>query len=183
MLPPDCLLFVPLPFNLAHRSQTTRSLYPDPATPNVIADECGAPREERDSTRQCLRICDWVSGHIDQVQLSTFEGICIASGRRRVSISTAKACVPARRVTNDVFKECKKRLTRTTSELSRHLQEINSKLQHSSQGARSSRDYAAEQSRIQEKRDSIKECFSICDKASEQVDSARTNVFEDVSAT
>jgi len=153
-----------------------------PATSNKTVDECDVIREERHSTQQCLRICDWVSGHIDQVQRSTFEGIYTASGRRRVSVSTPRDYVPARRVTTDVFKECKERLIRTTSELSNHLDEIDSRLQHSSRGARSSTDYAAEQSRIQEERDSIKNCLSICAEASEQVDSGRTNVFEDVSA-
>ena len=42
-------------------------------------------------------------------------------------------------------------------------------------------EHAAEQERLQEEKDSVKQCLAICSQASEQVGQVRTNVFEDVS--
>ena len=43
-------------------------------------------------------------------------------------------------------------------------------------------DDAAERERVQEERDSTKQCLTICAQASEHVGQVRTIVFEDVSA-
>jgi chromosome segregation ATPase len=151
-----------------------------------MSDEDAAEREriqeERDSTKQCLRVCAQVSEHMDQVQPNAFEDVSTASDAHQAIVATLGDNISARRVTTNVFKECKEKLTNTTSELEEHLREINNRLQSlSPRAARMSGEQAAEQERIQEEKDCIKQCLAICAQASEQADQVRTNVFEDVS--
>ena len=133
-------------------------------------------QEEQDSTRQCLRICDWVSNHIDQVETNTFQDYK-ASGRQRVLVSKSEDYVTARRVTADVFKDCKEKLNKTSFELEGHLQEITARLDKNSPNKPK-----RESARIEEEKNSIQQCIAICAEAAGQVESVRTNVFEDVSA-
>ena len=153
------------------------------AASNGEANERDRIQEERDSTKQCLYICDWVSEHLDQIKPNAFEDISTAAGGYREIVSTPGNYIPAKLITTEAFKDCKERLPDTTSQLRKHLQEINKKLQDlPSRGDRLSGDDGIEQGRIQEEKDSLKQCLAICAQASVQVESVRTNVFEDVSA-
>ncbi len=139
-------------------------------------------QEKKNSTKQCLRICSWISSHIDQVETNTFQDSKVF-GRHRALVSITGDHVPARRVTTDVFKECKEKLNKTSFELGRHLREINARLQHFSlEGHNSPSNQTRESGRIEEERNSIQQCLAICAEAAGQVESVRTNVFEDVSA-
>jgi hypothetical protein len=120
---------------------------------------------------------------MDQVQPNAFEDVSTASDAHQVIVATLGDYMSARQVTTSVLKECKQRLTNTTSELEENLRKINNRLQNfSSRGARMSGEHAAEQERIQEEKESIKQCLAVCAQASEQVDKDRINVVEDVSS-
>lgn len=147
-----------------------------------ISDEVTAERqqmqEERDSTQQCLAK---VSTYIDQLQ-PIFENTSTPSATYQGLITTLGGLTPARVVTADAFKACKDRLAITTTELEKHLQNVNNRLQHlSSQLPKASDEQAAEKEKIEEEMDSIKQCLAICAETSSQADKNRTNVFEDIS--
>jgi hypothetical protein len=135
-------------------------------------------QEERESTQQCLSICAQVSTHIDRVQPNASGNISITSGADKVSTTTLGNFVPARLLTGKTLEECKKELTNTTSQLERQLQDINNRLQNLSQRDGSSNEQRADQERIKEEMDSIKQCLNICSQAAEQAVQGRINVFE-----
>ena len=81
------------------------------------------------------------------------------------------------------FKQCKEMLTKTTSELEEHIQKSDSGRQNpSSQGARTLDEDEIEREKVQEEKDSIRQCLTICAQASEQVDKVHISMFKDVSA-
>jgi hypothetical protein len=151
-----------------------------------VSDEDIAEREriqeEKDSTKQCLTICAQVSEHIGQVQPLAFEDVSTAEHTHQEIVARLRGLTSAKQVTANVLKECKERLTNATSNLERHLQEIENRLRTlSSQGASISGGDAVERERVQEEKESIKQCLSICTEASQQVKESRTNDFGDVS--
>jgi chromosome segregation ATPase len=152
-----------------------------------ISSEDAAERElvqeEKDSTKQCLTICALVSKHIDQVRPLAIQDVSAAQHTHQVIVARLRSLISAKQVTNNVLKECQEKLTDTASDLERHLQEIENRQQTlSSQGTRMSDEDAAERERVQEEKESIKQCLSICAEASRQVKETRTNVFEDVAS-
>lgn len=85
-------------------------------------------------------------------------------------------------VTDNLVKDYKSLLTDTTSDLDERLKEINVRLQTLSTETMISVEDAAERDRMQEEKDSTKQCLTICAQASQHVDQVRTHVFEDISA-
>lgn len=86
-------------------------------------------------------------------------------------------------VTVNRLKEYKTLLANTTSDLEDRFQEINGRLQNLSlQGTTISVEAATEREKVQEEKDSTKQCLTICAQASQHVDQVRTHVFEDISA-
>jgi hypothetical protein len=137
-------------------------------------------QEEKASTKQCLTICAQVSEHINQVQPLTFEDI---SAAQQIVVGRLNGLISARRITAGVLNECKERLTSTTTDLERHLREIENRLQTiTSQRASILGTDAAEQRRVQEEKESTEQCLSICAEASQHIKDPRTNVFGDVTA-
>lgn len=148
-----------------------------------ISSEDAAERqqiqEERDSTQQCLDICAQVLTQIDQVQPNAFIN---ASATYQVPVTTLRGLTSAQLVTSNTFKACRERLTDTTSQLERQLQDINNRLRKfSSQPLDISIEQAAEQEKMKEERDCIKQSLDICAEASREANRERTNVFEDIS--
>jgi Sec-independent protein translocase protein TatA len=142
-------------------------------------------QEEWDSTHQCLDICAQVSAHIEKVQVNFFENISTPSGAYHQEPGTNHGHLPsARLVTVDAFIACKEKLSDTTAELKRHLEDVDSRLRALySPTSKKSNEQAAEQERIREELDSIKQCLAICAQASVKVNQERINDFEDVSMT
>lgn len=86
-------------------------------------------------------------------------------------------------VTVNRLKEYKILLANTTSDLEDRFEEINGRLQKLSlQGTTVSVEAATEREKVQEEKDSTKQCLTICAQASQHVDQVRTHVFEDISA-
>ena len=73
-------------------------------------------------------------------------------------------------------------MSSSTTWLTRHLQDLDNKMVvlHT-QPPQKLTSYAAEQEKIQEEIDSIKQCLAICADASKRAEQDRINVFEDVS--
>jgi chromosome segregation ATPase len=152
-----------------------------------VSDEDAAEREqileERDSTKQCLTICAQVSEHLDRVRPTVFEDISAAPDSHQKIVTPLRGLIPSKQVTTKVLRECKEKLIDTAFKLEEHLHKIDNRLaNHSSREGRISDEVEAERERVQQERDSVTQCLSICAKASEQVDKVQTNVFEDVSA-
>ncbi|KAL8646083.1 MAG: hypothetical protein Q9226_007025 [Calogaya cf. arnoldii] len=135
--------------------------------------------EERDSTRQCLRICAEVAKHMDHLHLSTQEPVHPNTGQAVVSVLGNS--FSARRATGATIQECKEKLRNTNYELENHLRKINSRLA-SLTVANSKTDKEAEEKRIQEEKDCVEQCLGICAEAAGQADHDRTNVVEDISS-
>jgi hypothetical protein len=154
----------------------------------AISDEIVAERrqiqEERDSTQQCLKICAQVVTHIDQHQPTIFENTSTPSDGYQAPDTKLGGFPSARIITADTFKVCKEKLSDTTMKLESHLQDIDNRLQNLSlPGSKNSNDQVAEQERIKEELDSIKQCLAICAQASTQANKERVNIFEDISMT
>ena len=138
--------------------------------------------EEKESTKQCLNICALVSKHIEQVQSLAPQAASAAQDTDQITDAKLRGLISAKEVTVNALKECQERLNRTTLDLERHLQAIEKRQQNPlSHGPKVSDEDAAELERVQEEKDSIKQCLSICAEASDQVKGTRTTVFEEVS--
>src|ERR1700712_4100882 len=86
-------------------------------------------------------------------------------------------------VTANVLAEYQELISNTRTDLEDHLREIDNKLQaFSQQGSIASDEELAERERVQEERDSTKQCLAICAKVSDQIGHVQPHVFEDVSA-
>lgn len=136
-------------------------------------------QEERDSTRQCIKICTEVSVHIDQVRPDVFRNITSPSGTTSHSVITLEGLITARSATADALTKCKSTLGNTTAQLEQHLHSMNSHLnvlQAESEG--SSAEELVESMR--EEYDSAKHSLEFCTKASERATESRINSFEDV---
>lgn len=74
-------------------------------------------------------------------------------------------------------------LANTTDDLKERLEDLDGKFEALRiQEISSSDERVAEQGRISEEIDSVKECLAVCDHAKKHVDEVKTHVFEDVSA-
>jgi conjugal transfer/entry exclusion protein len=170
-----------------HLQEIERKLQNLPLRGDTISDEDAAERErmqkEKESTKQCLAICEQVFEQVSQVRPNVFEDVSAAQDAHQVDISTLGGLIPAKRVTDKVLEEFQDKLTSTSSDLNANLQKINIRLQGlSSSGTRIVEEDVVERKRLQEEIESIKQCLAICTQASEKADQVRTNVFEDVSA-
>jgi hypothetical protein len=96
---------------------------------------CGDPADsgpllqERDSTKQCLDICAQVSKHIAGVQPNVFENIAVPADSDQTPVTTLLGLISARQVINDALTVCESTLSKTSSRLERHLDEVESELQ------------------------------------------------------
>jgi predicted nucleic acid-binding Zn-ribbon protein len=146
---------------------------------NENATERQQLQEERDSTQNCLDICAHVLTQIDQVQPNAYINISIP---HQAPVTTLSTLTSAQLVTSNTLNVCRVNLTNTTTQLERQLRDINNRLQKfSSQPLNISIEQAAEQERLKEERDCVKQSLDICTAASQQANQERTNVFEDIS--
>jgi chromosome segregation ATPase len=148
-----------------------------------ISDTDAAERqqlqEERDSTQKCLEICAHVLTQIDQVHPNASINI---SATYQAPITTLSSLTSAKLVTSSTMNACRENLTNTITELRRRLQDINNRLQKFSlQPLNISNEQAAEQERLKEEREYVKQSLDMCTEASKQANQERTNVFEDIS--
>jgi hypothetical protein len=137
-------------------------------------------KEEKASIEQCLRICDEVSSHIEEVQGRDVLLTSTLAGERP---ATAKpgGITTATVSTSKTLENCKRGLGITSSELKMQLIDLNNKVQNFSQHAETLGGNASDNNQSKkEVLKSIEACVAICDQATEQVLQERINVFEDV---
>ncbi|PMD46791.1 hypothetical protein L207DRAFT_451367 [Hyaloscypha variabilis F] len=145
---------------------------------NEDAAELQQLQEERDSTQNCLGICAHVLTQIDQVQPNAFINL---SAPYQAPVTTLSTLTSAQQVTSSTLNACRVNLTDTTTQLEKQLRDINHRLQKfSSQPLSISIEQVAEQERLKEERDCVKQSLDICTEASKQANQERTNVFEDI---
>jgi hypothetical protein len=137
-------------------------------------------QEERNSTQQCLDICNRVLMQLDQAQPNAF--IDFSSTYHPPAVTTLGDLTSAQQLTANTFRACREKLIDTTTYLERQLQDINNRLKRFSMlPTNISNEQAAEQERLQEERDAIKQGLDICVEASRQANQEHNNVYEDIS--
>jgi DNA repair exonuclease SbcCD ATPase subunit len=137
-------------------------------------------QEERNSTQQCLDICNKVLIQLDQAQPNAF--IDFSSTYHPPAVTTLGGLTSAQQLTANTFRACREKLIDTTTYLERQLQDINNRLKRFSMLPTNISDkQAAEQERLQEERDAIKQGLNICAEASRQANHEHNNVYEDIS--
>ena len=137
-------------------------------------------QEERNSTQQCLDICNKVLMQLDQAQPNAF--IDLSSTYHPPAVTTLGGLTSAQQLTATTFRACREKLTDTTTYLERQLQDINNRLKRFSMlPTNISKEQAAEQERMREERDAIKQSLAICADASRQANQEQMNVYEDIS--
>ena len=87
----------------------------------------------------------------------------------------------AKRVTTNVLYELREKLKYTTSDLEKCLQKIDNKMQTLS-SAEISREVTVERKRVQQEKESIKQCIAICTQAYKEAEQVPADFFEDVLA-
>jgi len=137
-------------------------------------------QNERDSIQQCLEICAKASSHIEQVRFSTLEDISTSSGDHHVHATTGGVAASARWVTYDALGHCQDKLASTSSELKSRLADTCRRLDALNHHKPLSGD-AAEQMRMQEEIESIKQSLAICAEAAEKSSADRINTYDTVS--
>ncbi|KAH7119874.1 hypothetical protein B0J11DRAFT_534780 [Dendryphion nanum] len=135
-------------------------------------------RDERESIQNCLDICTAVSSHIDSVRPKVVTGI---RSDDQVRPSTGGVGLSARQDTDRVLGRCKDDIADMLSQLNDSLTDVIRRQQTLSRRHPISGEQEAEQEKLQEEIDSIKQSLLICDRASKKAQSDRTNVFEGVS--
>ena len=131
-------------------TQTTTDNNPD-------ATELKLIKEERLSTQNCLQICDQLSDHINQIQLTSKRG---ASSPGPVDSDGV-----SERVMNEGLQECRNNLTITAARLERHMKDIIGRLVTKSKTTMTSEDEVAGLARLQEEWETARQCMDICFKA------------------
>lgn len=166
-----------------HLQEIERKLEALPLRADAMSDEEAAERDrmriERESTKQCLVICQQVSEQVNQLRPNVFEDLTATKGSHQVDVASGH--VSAKRVTASALQELQEKLINTTSTLEQHLQDIDNKLRSPPSSAARILG-GAERDQVQAEKESIEQCLAICTQASQQADQFRTNVFEDVLA-
>jgi hypothetical protein len=152
----------------------------DPTLSGESAAEQLQIREERDNAQQSLKICAQVVAHIDQLRPTVFENISTPPGAYLAPSTKLEGHPSARLITANTFKTREENLSDANTKLKSHLKDIVGRLRnHAPPRPQSSNEQAAEEEKIKEELDSIKQCLAICAQASMQVNKERMDVFED----
>ena len=136
-------------------------------------------KEERASIEQCLRICEEVSSHIEEVQARDLVLTSTLTGERPASVKLG-GITTARVNTSKTLENCKRGLGVTSSELKMQLNDLNTRVAKLSQDGETLGGHALDNQSMKEELESIRQCLAICTQATEQVAQERVNVFEDV---
>lgn len=142
-------------------------------------------QEERDSAQQCLQICQGVSEHIEKVRVNLPSDVFTASNPHRLMVEGGDVgSSPApQHVTGSALNECTETLAATSSKLKSQFEKLDHSIEaFGSQKATSVED-RAKWEKIQEEKQSLKQCLSVCTQAAEQAEQVRVNIFEDVSSS
>jgi hypothetical protein len=121
------------------------------------ATELSLIKEERLSTQKCLQICDQLSDHINQIQLTP--------KRSASSPGPIDPDAIPEEVTNEGLQECKNSLALTAVKLERHMRDIMDRLVTKSKTGMTTEDEVADLARLQEEWETTRQSVDICSKA------------------
>jgi hypothetical protein len=121
------------------------------------ATELRLIKEERLSTQKCLQICDQLSDHINQIQLTP--------KRSASSPGPIDPDAIPERITNEGLQECKNSLALTAARLEKYMKDIMDRLVTKSKTAMTSEDEVADLARLREEWETTRQCMDICSKA------------------
>jgi hypothetical protein len=145
------------------------------------AIERGPLQQERESTKQCLDICAQVSTHIVDVQLNVFENICTPTGTQQKPVTTLVGLISAHEATRDALKVCEGTLSRTSSRLQHHLQQVDTELRSlSSESQARSSQANSQQGNLEAEVESTKQALAYMAQASAGASENRVNLYEDI---
>ncbi|KAE8312440.1 hypothetical protein BDV41DRAFT_300693 [Aspergillus transmontanensis] len=169
--------------HLAKIDEKLQSLNRRAATDDRDGSDIKDTTEEKESTEQCLRICQQVSEFIER------------SYGRVVRNEYGNAHMPSRPETRDPFprnaeiatkamlSDFRSRLSENSTTLNVRLTDLDQKLRASGgQKSEGTGGKNIDLEHLREERDSIGECLDIHKDASSLAERARTNIFEDVSS-
>ncbi|KAL2827135.1 hypothetical protein BDW59DRAFT_57913 [Aspergillus cavernicola] len=138
--------------------------------------------EEKQSTKHCLQICKQVSGYIEQYQ-SECQNITgeASSSPYDNTIHTNSKFSLSRQIAQGSLISSLQNMTAASARLQQHLNQLEANLQ-SSKDPTVSNQATYELQKIKEEKETIAQCLNICADASSLSESARVNVFEDVTS-
>jgi hypothetical protein len=153
------------------------SLLPRRSASSGDPADSGPLLQERDSTKQCLDICAQVSKHIAGVQPNVFENIAVPADSDQTPVTTLIGLISARQATNDALMVCESTLSKTSSILERHLEEVDSELQsRASESSIASSEVDSGHGVLEEEVESTKHALAYMAKVAE--DAKGINVYE-----
>ncbi|EXJ75896.1 uncharacterized protein A1O5_00404 [Cladophialophora psammophila CBS 110553] len=141
--------------------------------------------EERANIEYCLSVCKQVANHLAQVQAEIFTTASIREVANDRSLPQTRQSL-ARRITSEKLRDCRTGIRFTMSELQLRLQDADHRLQrllHPTQRERGVGGDIPHTQEVFEDLETIRQCLSICDEATEELARDRINVFEDVRMT
>ncbi|KAI1858262.1 hypothetical protein JX265_010930 [Neoarthrinium moseri] len=142
-------------------------------------------QNEKDSTEQCLMICEKVLAHIDAMRLLPVIEDENGGGGNAVSAVSLLQLQKAHVMTLSALNECSDKLNDTVSDLKAHRQAAQERLQQQRRARLALPgepvDAAEAAQRLVSERQSVEQCLAICTSASQQAASPRVHVLEDVS--
>lgn len=125
-------------------------------------------KEERLSTVKCLQICNQLSDHIAQIQLSTKSN--------DTSGGSSGSDVYPERVTDESLQDCKTKLADTITQLEKHMQALTDRLLVKSKAAMTSEQDILDLKRLQDEWQTAHQCMDICSKADTRLKENISNI-------
>ncbi|KIW98742.1 uncharacterized protein Z519_00405 [Cladophialophora bantiana CBS 173.52] len=141
--------------------------------------------EERANIEYCLSVCKQVANHLAQVQAEIFPTASIREVANDRRLPQTRQSL-ARRITSEKLRDCRTGIRFTMSELQLRLQDADHRLQRlllPTQRERGVGEDIPHTQEVFEDLETIRQCLSICDEATEELARDRINVFEDVRMT
>ncbi|KAF2257434.1 hypothetical protein BU26DRAFT_446892 [Trematosphaeria pertusa] len=126
---------------------------------------------------------DWVKLTYMGNDISGFQDM-LEAYKSTIIIALGDATFRTTTVTVDILNEYKEMITKTTTNLEEHLEDIDYKLREiSAHGSAKFDENAAEQKEMEEERDSTKKCLEICAEVSAHIDKVQPGAFGSISTT
>ncbi|KAF2719906.1 hypothetical protein K431DRAFT_271654 [Polychaeton citri CBS 116435] len=164
----------------SHRQEMDDKLIDRPVLESVTGDSLKERRlllEEKMSTQKCLDICARVSAELSRHRLDNGQNEAQLSKAYSGAVATLGE-MPSETVLNYLFQHLKAKLEATSSQFDNRMLFMEERLNRYPPTNNLSFD---DKEKLIQERDSLEQCLSICEKASDDTEHARTNNFKSVS--
>ena len=139
-------------------------------------------QDEKEIIQQCLTICAQVSDYVEGARRTSLTDIAPLSDAFSSISSLTSPCMPWL-ITAEAFNSTQKGFTSSKLQLLQYLHSINKELQTGQYRLPPPQETQMnEQRELQEEVESTEETLAICDRASNQENEARRNIYENISA-